>query len=224
MGTATQTLATQEQAARARTDQTMKALTLMDKLAGGPQARTLAGQKELETFRATLDTPERRLAQEKFSFEQRKQDFYERFKAQSLDIMRMKAAPDEKQKATALKTMTSLAKTIQQAESKAASKGQAAAIAPELYDAYALAAVQSGNGSTIMTYSPESSVWGKIQEYAPLGILGEPPQPTNVTAYEWMLLRDVELQNPDMPYEERVQRLMAARKKHGGSLNGPAAK
>jgi hypothetical protein len=214
VGTATQTLATQEQAARARTDQTMRAMEFVDKLGGGPEARTLAKQKELDVFRSTLDTPERRIAKEKQALDERQQNFYEKFRNRWLDIMAAKTSPDEKTKTTALKNMQALAKEIQKADAKGNP------VAPEILDAYALSAVGSGNGKMQMTYAPEHG-WFTGALHTITGGMFE-SKPVTVTAYEWGLLRELELERPDLDFDARITALTAVRKKQGGALSGPA--
>lgn len=213
MGQATQTLSAQESAARARTDQAMRAISMIDRLSGGPESRTLAKQKELDTFRAELDTPERRLAKEGQALKERQQDFYEKFRNRWLDIMQAKTGPNEKSKAAALKTMNALAKEIQKADAKGNP------VAPEVLDAYALSAVQSGNPKMQMVYAPEHGIFADLFHTATGGLFES--KSLTVTAYEWGLLRDLELERPDLDYDQRIAALESARKKHGGSLSGP---
>jgi len=216
VGQATQTLATQESALQQRNSQALRAMEVMDKLSGGPEGRSLERQRELSKFQASLDTPERRVAATREARLKQQQDFYQDFLNRRLTATTglKEGKEDKKEQQTALKEMNRVAREIQKADAKGSP------IAPEMYDAYALSAVKSGNASAIMQYAPEHSLWESVQGAVPFGLLGEPTEPMQVTAYEWLLLRDIELQRPDWDYSKRVEQLQAARKKQGGPLRG----
>lgn len=216
MGTATQALAAQERAALARTDQQLRALDTIDRITGGPGERSLQRRKEFEQFKAGLDTPERQLAERReIRLEQAQKDT-QAYRERYLDIISKSKAPEEKQRTTALKEMTKLAKDIGRLT------GKNEAIAPELWDAYAMAAMQAGASGTVLPYLPEPAEG--VLGYAAEGLanlIGFGTEPIQVTAYEYLLLRDLELRKPDWDYETRVERLQALREKHGGQLSGP---